>query len=94
MVPRSTYKWWSDPPTLVDVLELVFAMMQAGRERASGLIWALRWSLLSPLALQDENYFQVLSALNCDGDHPNAAMDGHGMFAKDIIQATVSIVQN
>ena len=84
----------------MDALELVCAIMQPGKERASGLIWALRCSLLSPvscfysLLAQDEHYFQVLSALNCDGDHPNAAMDGHGMFAKDIIQAPVSIVQN
>ena len=56
-------------------------------------------SLLSTVSLflfqaQAENTLQVLSALNCDGDHPNAAMDGHGMFAQDIIQASVSIVQN
>ena len=49
-------------------------------------------SLLSTVSLflfqaQAENTLQVLSALNCDGDHPNAAMDGHGMFAQDIIQA-------
>ena len=25
---------------------------------------------------------QVLSALNCDGDHPNACTSGHGMHSR------------
>jgi len=30
---------------------------------------------------------QVLSALNCNGGHPNACTSGHGMFSKDLHEA-------
>ena len=30
---------------------------------------------------------QVLSALDCDGDHPNACSSGHGMYSKDLFEA-------
>ena len=30
---------------------------------------------------------QVLSALDCEGDHPNACSSGHGMYSKDLFEA-------
>ena len=30
---------------------------------------------------------QVLSALDCEGDHPNACSSGHGMYSKDLYEA-------
>jgi len=30
---------------------------------------------------------QVLSALDCEGDHPNACSSGHGMYSKDLFAA-------